>query len=668
MKYSRINFISMSPLFFLFILVSSCSKDSDLLTDYVLADSTDSKELGLIAVNDSYFSVPNSSTVLDVLANDNIENGQEVEIVKTSNPINGIVVINSNKTLTYIPADAPETTTTAAPDTFTYTTQVTDNGNATTQQATVTVNTATPTSGENVYYVTTSGKGTNTGKSEAESWSIAHAFANAVAGDIVYVKAGNYDSPILTTVRNGTAASPIKFIGYKNTPGDIISVNRPTYTKAMFDADNTVLDGVDMPLFNNDRGSDLNPDSTDWAIRISHNYIHIENIKSQYYRYGIISNNNCIGLTIKNFISNENGDWDPNGAGYDLPYSTSNLTGQGIYLLNVSDSFVYNCSVFNAGAAAYFTSNVNNVLIDGCEAYSTKTGNASDYLFDLAGFVNSTLRNYYAYREDLDTSKMHLSRAVMLQLYSSGSVIENGTHVNTRTQVSTFSDNNILRNINVIGNGKANQGNIQVSGESDNNVFYNWTIDGTEGIQFVGEADSRSPGNNPAFSGNDNYFINFKITNVPAGTGNAVFSFHRLSFSQKDPGGTNYVVNMTADKSVALVNTNTTGTLNIYNSTFSNVTNYDTFSTSGGATDALVQLNFTNCNFYNNGFSTPTDDAERTLINTKALNPLFNADYTLQSGSPLIGAGMDVSGIHSEAAKDILGNIRSSYDIGAYEY
>ncbi|SEL72061.1 hypothetical protein SAMN04488008_10514 [Maribacter orientalis] len=143
-----------------FFLLFSCSKDADLLSEYVIAKNDDLQSITLLA-DDSFFMAPGQNSILmDVLNNDNISQKTNVTIVETSTPINGSVNINTNNTLTYIPKTAisseitPEETTTAEEsatsensttvleeDTFTYTAEIVDQetGETTKEEATVTV-------------------------------------------------------------------------------------------------------------------------------------------------------------------------------------------------------------------------------------------------------------------------------------------------------------------------------------------------------------------------------------------------------------------------------------------------------------------------------------------------------------------------------------------------
>jgi len=86
-----------------FVLISffSCSKDTDLLADYVVSDLQEARLIGNLVADDYYFIANNKSIVLDVLANDIFENPEKVKITEISTPTSGSVTINEDKTLTY---------------------------------------------------------------------------------------------------------------------------------------------------------------------------------------------------------------------------------------------------------------------------------------------------------------------------------------------------------------------------------------------------------------------------------------------------------------------------------------------------------------------------------------------------------------------------------------
>ncbi|WP_194530249.1 Ig-like domain-containing protein [Zobellia roscoffensis] len=108
MKILNIKAINLAMLLFILILSISCSKDTDLLAEYVVADSQEARLTGNLFINDSYVLAGKDILVLDVLANDVITNPDKVKIVDTSQPENGSVTINEDKTLTYIPDSVNE--------------------------------------------------------------------------------------------------------------------------------------------------------------------------------------------------------------------------------------------------------------------------------------------------------------------------------------------------------------------------------------------------------------------------------------------------------------------------------------------------------------------------------------------------------------------------------
>ena len=282
MKFSLFTLLRLVFVVCAYFLFVSCSKDADLLSDYVVTDTDDISQTYALLVNDTYFSDMNTSVVLDVLSNDNLTNLENVTIVETSTPTFGSVVINEDNTLTYTPpipvANESETVTVVnesetvtvetetattetetitteeeVVDTFVYITEETsEEGEVTTAEATVTVTMSNieskyPTTGPNVFYVSTSGVSTNNGKTESTAWDISHSFKTAKAGDIIHIKAGNYGNKNLIVANSGTSSNPIKFIGYANQPGDVVSNQGSTFSYG------ESVDASKMPLIQGNR-------------------------------------------------------------------------------------------------------------------------------------------------------------------------------------------------------------------------------------------------------------------------------------------------------------------------------------------------------------------------------------------------------------------------------
>lgn len=118
MKISIFKLVqSMIPIFVL-ISFFSCSKDTDLLADYVVSDRQEARLIGNLVADDYYFIANNKSTVLDVLSNDVFENPEKVKITEVSTPTNGTLTINEGKTLTYtVGTEAPVTEESEEPET-----------------------------------------------------------------------------------------------------------------------------------------------------------------------------------------------------------------------------------------------------------------------------------------------------------------------------------------------------------------------------------------------------------------------------------------------------------------------------------------------------------------------------------------------------------------------
>ncbi|WP_176801311.1 Ig-like domain-containing protein [Kriegella aquimaris] len=142
--------------FFILTAIFSCSKDSDLLAEYVGLDKEEVIGIGSFIMNDNYIISRDKSIVLDVLSNDAFANLDKVKIVETSQAKSGMIVINDDNTLTYTPSysvtptSAPEspveTPTTETPTTETPTTETPTTETPTTETPTTeTPTTETPT-------------------------------------------------------------------------------------------------------------------------------------------------------------------------------------------------------------------------------------------------------------------------------------------------------------------------------------------------------------------------------------------------------------------------------------------------------------------------------------------------------------------------------------------
>jgi len=149
MRLFKISFLKLTLAVFVLTSLFSCSKDADLLSDYVITNKTDIQSITLLTDDRFFMARGQNSIVMDVLNNDSFSSNAQVAIVSISAPNYGNVTINEDNTLTYIPQTVtPPAEETATPDTapeedtFTYTTEVNTENEVLRQEATVTISTA----------------------------------------------------------------------------------------------------------------------------------------------------------------------------------------------------------------------------------------------------------------------------------------------------------------------------------------------------------------------------------------------------------------------------------------------------------------------------------------------------------------------------------------------
>jgi len=123
----------------LVFIFQSCSKDADLLSEYVITKDENATNLQTYVVNDVFYINNNSDIILDVLNNDNFEELSNVSIINTTTAQNGNIEINNDNTLTYTPKEEVIETE-EFEDSFTYTAEeVEEDGTVTQEVGTVTV-------------------------------------------------------------------------------------------------------------------------------------------------------------------------------------------------------------------------------------------------------------------------------------------------------------------------------------------------------------------------------------------------------------------------------------------------------------------------------------------------------------------------------------------------
>ncbi len=133
-----------------------------------------------------------------------------------------------------------------------------------------------PEATKNIYYVSVNGNDNSKGTSESTAWrSISKAASSAKSGSTVWIKAGDYGNEKVVVEHSGKVNKPIKFIGYKNSPGDNPSLKRKIDLDFL---------ATEMPLL-------MGIGSGNGMQATSKDYIIVKNIQVENYNKNIVFNN-----------------------------------------------------------------------------------------------------------------------------------------------------------------------------------------------------------------------------------------------------------------------------------------------------------------------------------------------------------------------------------------
>lgn len=229
-------------------------------------------------------------------------------------------------------------------------------------------------------YASITGGGLHDGTSEANAWTLQEAigidFGNqgqAVAGETVWVKAGNYGNINLDCRVHGTSTSPIKYIGYKTIIGDI-STNYYDY--------GVTFSNTEMPtLTGNDSGTGILLQGTTYVI--------FKNIQVRDYAFGFngsdqIVNNHLVFERINGYTFAAGAD---SGACF-MNWQIKEGTGDSTEAFISSDYMkVIDCVGINSNMANYQLFGDGNNLIKNCKSYADQdtAASISDYHFAVNG-------------------------------------------------------------------------------------------------------------------------------------------------------------------------------------------------------------------------------------------------------------------------------------------
>ncbi|MBJ2172631.1 T9SS type A sorting domain-containing protein [Aureibaculum sp. A20] len=245
-------------------------------------------------------------------------------------------------------------------------------------------------------YVTTSASGGGDGKSENSAWTLEEAFDKANAGITVWIKAGNYGNQNLSIYNDGTSVSPLKFIGYKNTPGDI-SKNYYDYGKKWSTSEMPTLTGKSA--------------SNGHAIQLRGiNYVVFRNLQITNYQFGIRANNSHNSNLVFDRINGKTFGLDLN-TGNDLNASFMALityvNGSGDRPFTSNNKMkVLNCRSVNASMGGFTLFGEGSNLIKGTKSYNDRIGihERQDYQISVNGHNNIITDCYIEQFNNTETS------------------------------------------------------------------------------------------------------------------------------------------------------------------------------------------------------------------------------------------------------------------------
>ncbi len=506
-------------------------------------------------------------------------------------------------------------------------------------------------------YVTTSASGGGDGKSEENAWTLEEAFDKANAGMTVWIKAGNYGNQNLVLYNDGTSVSPLKFIGYKNSPGDITK-NYYDYGKTWSTSEMPTLTGKSA--------------SVGHAIQLMGvNYVVFRNLQISNYYKGIRANNtnnsnlvfeNINGLT---FGGSGNSNNDKYGSFMDFQTLVSGTNKYRPFKSN-NNFKIINARSLNASMHAIHLLGDGNNLIESCKTYNDRVTNPQrqDYHIGVNGH-NNIIRNCFV--ENFNNTKTNVSTHGIgirgtTNLDNKYNLIEKSTGVNItepfyiRNYGSSY---NVIKDSEAYNNAngsnyisKENTGVVWIWGGADNNIIER--VKGYNTTFGIGFKDNTEEGN----VNNDDIGKNNIIRNcIFNKTKYAVYTKGSSNSLLKD----NKIINCTFNESQYFFKSYKT---NVQNLEFinCNITNIKEGVATTGDKKTLSNISFRNSNFWNS-WGVPSGSG-----NIK-VNPKYESKSSLKlsvdSPKELREGGIVVP----EVKLDLEKRVRTRYNsIGAYQY
>ncbi len=483
----------------------------------------------------------------------------------------------------------------------------------------------------NTYYVSTSGRDSNSGTSQGKPWrTITHAAGKAQAGDVVYIKAGDYGKETVEVKNSGKANNPIKFLGYKSSPGD-----RPTLKRSQ----NTSFSASQMPYIHSSKegGSGFSA--------IDKSYIILRNIQVDGYKnsidigkssYCIIDN--CYAKNGKTNIS-------------DFPYYTSVQN-------RVINSYVSNGS----HNGVYMTGSRH--LIDNVYASSKGQPNMDYYLVIVGGEVGigeHIIRNCEVVRDLNDSHPGHgislkaQGRDIAYSLVEKSKIINVGMSLEAR---HSGSKNNVYKDLFISNNGPTSGIGIQIT-SATNSIFERIHVEKKSyAIKFLGSTEDM----NAKDAGRGNLIRNCIFTENSVN----IDIIEDLGKKNRAPVD-NIIANSIFDNSLFMfsIGSNDKGKNNqIINSILYDIKSEFNKGKSGD------RFSFSFSSFYSSSgskWSSKSQSGSGNMVADPKFENYGRGDFRLKSNSKLIDKGKLLDDIKS----DYDGNHRpqgNSIDIGPFEF
>lgn len=509
------------------------------------------------------------------------------------------------------------------------------------------------------YYVTASGSSLNNGLTQGSPWSITHAFSSAVAGDIVYVSAGNYGNVNVVQNNNGTNGNLITFIGCDNSFNPIVTTNRATYTRT------DVFSGSDLPYLNGGLVAGQRA-SNGIGFIINGSYVRVENFAIKGFEEGIRNyGSNCV---FRNINTDFMGDMREDNANTSIPNRWDYYLGRSQSIFG-ANNLIENCFHRDADSQGLTISGDNNTL-NHIEVYtSASCPNTTDYQF-LFGSSYNQCSDINIIRE---VGTLHLSHGICFKpvgRLAEYNVVDGFYCENSRVEIQFGgTQNNIIKNGEINGtttqsSSEWSSGIVTANGASFN-LLENIYVHDTYAAFFFSDWNdgaSSNPSEDMANAGTDNTYVNITCDNI----------WMSVVYCAHGGGGTgfpsnNKFYNLSVNNSPRFIRTfiDNSG-FEFYNTTIKDITS--TFLLVSGGPGLNSNTVFNTINGVNiGGFNfSPYNDNNITTVPFNYTNPSIG-DFSITSN--VLDIGGDFTSIEPRQGFDFYQATRTApFTIGAVEF